>query len=54
MGNSTFLETRRAAAPTAGSELAALTSLCNFTQANGTGYGICKSCRLGALGGAKK
>jgi hypothetical protein len=36
------------------SELTALTSLCNFTQADGTGFGICKSCRLGALGGAKQ
>jgi hypothetical protein len=36
------------------SELAGLTSVCNFIQANGTGFGICKSCRLGALGGAKQ
>ena len=35
-------------------QLSGLTTLCNFTQANGTGYGICKSCRLGALGGAKQ
>ena len=40
--------------PTAGSELAGMTALCNFIQANGTGFGICKSCRLGALGGAKQ
>ena len=40
--------------PAPGSQLAALTSLCNFIQANGTGFGICKSCRLGALGGAKQ
>jgi hypothetical protein len=39
---------------TAGVEVTGLTSLCNFIQANGTGFGICKSCRLGALGGAKK
>jgi hypothetical protein len=37
-----------------GSQLAGMTSLCNFIQANGTGFGICKSCRLGALGGAKQ
>ena len=36
------------------SELAGVTSACNFIQADGTGYGICKSCRLGALGGAKQ
>jgi hypothetical protein len=40
--------------PDPGSELAGLTQLCNFIQANGTGFGICKSCRLGALGGAKQ
>ena len=40
--------------PTAGSELAGMTALCNFIQSNGTGFGICKSCRLGALGGAKQ
>jgi len=38
----------------AGTELTGLSSLCNFIQANGTGFGICKSCRLGALGGAKQ
>ncbi len=37
-----------------GSEVYGLTQLCNFIQANGTGFGICKSCRLGALGGAKQ
>jgi hypothetical protein len=35
-------------------ELTQLNSVCNFIQANGTGFGICKSCRLGALGGAKQ
>jgi hypothetical protein len=35
-------------------ELTQLTTICNFIQANGTGFGICKSCRLGALGGAKQ
>jgi hypothetical protein len=36
------------------SEQSGVTALCNFIQANGTGFGICKSCRLGALGGAKQ
>ena len=36
------------------SELNALTQVCNFIQANGSGYGICKSCRLGALAGPKQ
>jgi hypothetical protein len=40
--------------PAPGSELYGLTQLCNFIQANGTGFGICKPCRLGALGGAKQ
>ena len=40
--------------PPAGTELAALSSVCSFIQANGTGFGICKSCRLGALGGARQ
>jgi hypothetical protein len=35
-------------------ELTRLTTLCNFILANGTNYGICRSCRLGALGGDKK
>ena len=40
--------------PTPGQEVDGLARLCNFIQANGTGFGICKSCRLGALGGAKQ
>ncbi len=35
------------------SELAGVTSLCNFIQANGSNFGICRSCRLGALGASK-
>ena len=34
-------------------ELTALTSVCNFIQSNGTTFGICGSCQLGALNGAK-
>ena len=33
------------------SELAKLTTYYGFIQANGSGYGICKSCRQGAQGG---
>jgi hypothetical protein len=40
-------------APSA-SELSALTSVCNFIQSDGSGFGICKSCQTGALAGAKK
>lgn len=31
-------------------ELARLTSFCGFIQANGSGFGICRSCRLGGQG----
>jgi hypothetical protein len=35
-------------------EIARISALCGFIQSNGSGYGICRSCRFGALGGAKK
>ena len=31
-------------------ELARITSLCGFIQSNGSGFGICRSCRLGGQG----
>ena len=31
-------------------ELDRITSFCGFIQANGSGFGICRSCRLGGLG----
>lgn len=33
-------------------EVNRLTGLCGFIQTNGSGFGICRSCRLGGLGGA--
>jgi hypothetical protein len=36
------------------SELSQLTTFCGFVQWVGSGYGICNSCRTGALSGAKK
>jgi hypothetical protein len=36
------------------SEQTALTSVCGLVQAEGTGYGICSSCALGALSGTKQ
>jgi hypothetical protein len=36
------------------SELTKLTGFCAFIQANGSGFGICKSCRSGALGAGQK
>ena len=34
-------------------EFARLTSLCTFINANGSGFGICRSCRLGGLGAGR-
>jgi hypothetical protein len=39
-----------AGATLSATELTKLTSYCGFIQANGSGYGICKSCRQGAAG----
>jgi hypothetical protein len=36
-----------------GAELDRISALCGFIQTNGSGFGICNSCRPGALGGAK-
>jgi len=36
------------------SELTKLTTYCGFLQANGSSFGICKSCRFGGLGGAEQ
>jgi len=36
------------------SENGKLTSYCNFIQANGSGFGVCKSCAAGGLGATKK
>ena len=35
-------------------ELARISSFCGFIQANGSGYGICRSCRMGALGSVRQ
>jgi len=35
-------------------EFAHLTSFCGFINSNGSGFGICKSCRAGGLGGVKQ
>jgi len=38
----------------AGSEYTALTTICGFIQADGTGFGQCGTCGLGGLKGAKQ
>jgi hypothetical protein len=35
-------------------ELARITSFCGFIQANGSGFGICRGCRLGGLGATSR
>jgi hypothetical protein len=35
-------------------ELSRLTNLCTFIQANGSGFGICRSCQLGGLGASRR
>ena len=43
-------ETAFSPAGLSAAELERITSFCGFIQANGSGFGICKSCRLGGLG----
>jgi len=40
--------------PLSVAELTKLTTFCGFIQANGSGFGICKSCRTGGLGSGTK
>lgn len=47
-------ETAFSPAGLSAAELARITSFCGFIQANGSGFGICKSCRTGALGADQK
>lgn len=35
-------------------ELQRITTLCGFIQTNGSGFGVCKSCRLGGLGAERQ
>ena len=46
----TVTETPFSQAGLSAGELARITSFCGFIQANGSGFGICRSCRLGGLG----
>ena len=48
------VETKFSAPVLTKAELARMTQLCAFIRANGSGYGICKSCKVGGLGAASK
>jgi hypothetical protein len=47
-------ETAFTPATLSASELSRLGQLCNFILANGSGFGVCRSCRLGGLGASTK
>ncbi len=53
-GTYALTETAFSPAGISTAELARITSFCGFIQANGSGYGICRSCRLGGLGATKQ
>ncbi len=53
-GGFAVTETEFSHASLSDSELTKLTSYCGFIQANGSGYGICTSCHLGAAGAEKQ
>jgi hypothetical protein len=47
-------ETPFSAVALSATELQKMTSYCGFIQSNGSGYGICNSCRTGAQGSLKQ
>ncbi len=47
-------ETPFVAATLSTAELARIASLCGLIESNGSGYGVCKSCRLGGRGASKQ
>jgi len=53
-GTYTPSDTEFAKSDLSGRELTKLTQYCGFIQANGSTFGICKSCRFGGLGGASQ
>lgn len=50
----TTTETAFTPATLSAGELSRLTNLCTFINANGSGFGICRSCRLGGLGAGSR
>ena len=53
-GGYALTETEFSKASLHDSELYRMISLCGFIEANGSGYGICGSCKLGAQGSVKQ
>jgi hypothetical protein len=53
-GGTSITETAFLPATLSAGELSRITSLCNFIGANGSGFGVCRSCRLGGLGASGK
>jgi hypothetical protein len=53
-GNYQIADTEFSRAELSITELAKLTGFCGFIEANGSTFGICKSCRFGGLGGAQQ
>jgi len=47
-------ETAFSPATLSAGELSRIGNLCNFILANGSGFGVCRSCRLGGLGATKQ
>jgi hypothetical protein len=47
-------ETAFTPATLSAAELTRITGLCGFIQSNGSGFGICRSCRFGGLGADKQ
>jgi hypothetical protein len=53
-GGVALTETPFTPATLSAAELAKISSFCGFIQANGSGFGICRSCRLGGQGADKQ
>ena len=54
LGTYSTTETNFMQSTLSAAELSRITSLCGFIQTNGSGFGICASCRLGGLGAVKQ
>jgi hypothetical protein len=52
-GGYSLTETAFTPATLSSGEFARITQLCQFIAANGSGFGVCRSCRLGGLGAGR-